>query len=99
VGIIAWIVLGIAVGIIAKTVLGATAKHGVIVMILVGIAGALIGGSVASTLFGSDTTQGFFDLSTWVTAIVGAVILLLIYHAVTTNSSPKTFLRGPRARR
>ncbi|GAB3491452.1 GlsB/YeaQ/YmgE family stress response membrane protein [Amycolatopsis cihanbeyliensis] len=101
-GIIAWMVLGLVAGIVAKLALGAKAKHGVIVTILVGIAGALIGGWVASTLFGVDTTQGFFDLSTWVTATLGAVILLLIYHAITAgrgNSSLKTFLRAPRTRR
>jgi uncharacterized membrane protein YeaQ/YmgE (transglycosylase-associated protein family) len=53
-GIIAWIVLGLAAGIIAKWLLGGRAKHGVIVTILIGVAGALLGGWVASALFGID---------------------------------------------
>ncbi|WP_328611231.1 GlsB/YeaQ/YmgE family stress response membrane protein [Amycolatopsis sp. NBC_00345] len=79
--IIAWIILGLVAGVIAKSLLGRRAKHGVIVTILIGVAGALLGGWVAAQYLGIDATKGFFDLSTWVTAIVGSVVLLLIYHA------------------
>jgi uncharacterized membrane protein YeaQ/YmgE (transglycosylase-associated protein family) len=81
--IIAWIVLGLIAGLIAKALLGGRAKHGVIVTILIGIAGALVGGWVAAKYLGIDATKGFFDLSTWVTAILGSVVLLLVYHAIT----------------
>jgi len=74
--IIAWIVLGLIAGLIAKALLGGRAKHGVIVTILIGIAGALVGGWVAAKYLGIDATQGFFDLSTWVTALAGSVVLL-----------------------
>jgi len=95
--IIAWIVLGLVAGIIAKALLGGRAKHGVIVTILIGVAGALLGGWVAAKYLGIDATQGFFDLSTWVTAIVGSVVLLLIYHAIAGGLL--TSRRGRRLRR
>ncbi len=84
-GFIAWIVLGLIAGVIAKSLLGGRTKHGVIVTILIGIAGALLGGWAASKIFHIETAGGFFDLSTWIIAIIGSVVLLLIYQAVTSG--------------
>lgn len=84
--IIAWIVLGLIAGIIAKSLLGGRAKHGIIVTILIGIAGALLGGWAASEVFNIKVTGGFFDLSTWLIAIVGSFVLLLIYYAIANGS-------------
>jgi uncharacterized membrane protein YeaQ/YmgE (transglycosylase-associated protein family) len=98
VGIIAWIVLGLVAGIIAKSLLGGREKHGIIVTILLGIAGALLAGWGASQFFHIDTNQGFFNLTTWISAIVGSFVLLLIYHAVTTNNNSRRPIRR-RARR
>jgi uncharacterized membrane protein YeaQ/YmgE (transglycosylase-associated protein family) len=94
--IVAWIVLGLIAGVIAKSLLGSRAKHGVIVTILIGIAGALVGGWAASKLFHIDTTGGFFDLSTWIIAIIGSVVLLLIYHTVTSGSRRSSLFRARR---
>ena len=96
-GIIAWIVLGLVAGVIAKSLLGGRAQHGVIVTILIGIAGALLGGWAATKFFHIEATGGFFDLSTWIIAILGSVALLLIYHLITTSSFRPT--RRRRARR
>ncbi len=84
--VVGWIVLGLIAGVIAKSLLGGRAHHGVIVTIVIGIAGALLGGWAASKFFGIDSTGGFFDLSTWLIAIIGSVVLLLIYHAITNAS-------------
>ena len=54
---------------------------------LIGVAGALGGGWVATRLFHVHTLHGFFNLSTWLTAIAGAAVLLLAYHLVTGRSS------------
>lgn len=98
--IIGWIVLGLIAGIIAKALLGSRAKHGVIVTILIGVAGALVGGWAASELFGIAATGGFFDLSTWLIAIVGSVVLLGVYYAITNGSRGSSRRRGVwRARR
>jgi uncharacterized membrane protein YeaQ/YmgE (transglycosylase-associated protein family) len=86
VGIIAWIVLGLVAGIVAQSLLGGRAKkHGIVITMLIGVAGALLGGWPATALFHVDTTKGFFDLSTWITTIVGSVLLLGIFHAVNSG--------------
>ena len=46
------------------------------------MAGALLGGFLAGVLFDADPLDEFFDISTWITAIVGSIILLAIYRAV-----------------
>ena len=81
-----WIVLGLIAGVIAKLLLGGRAQHGIIVTIVIGIAGALLGGWAATKFFGVAATGGFFDLSTWLIAIIGSVVLLLIYHTITSDT-------------
>ena len=76
-GIIAFIVLGLLAGIIAKALLPGDDPGGIIVTTLIGIAGALIGGFLAAALFGAHPLDDFFDISTWITAIVGSIILLI----------------------
>ena len=53
---------------------------------MIGVAGALVGGWVASKLFHIHSLQGFFNPSTWLTAIAGAAVLLLAYHLVSGRS-------------
>ncbi len=89
-GIIAFIILGLLAGIIAKALLPGKDPGGIIVTMLIGVAGALIGGFVAGALFDADPLDEFFDISTWLTAIVGAIILLLIYRAVTGGQHRRT---------
>jgi uncharacterized membrane protein YeaQ/YmgE (transglycosylase-associated protein family) len=81
-GIIAFIILGLLAGLIAKAILPGDDPGGLIVTALIGIAGALIGGFVASAVFDAHPLDEFFDISTWLTAIVGAIVLLLIYRMV-----------------
>jgi uncharacterized membrane protein YeaQ/YmgE (transglycosylase-associated protein family) len=81
-GIIAFIILGLLAGLIAKAILPGDDPGGLIATALIGIAGALIGGFLASALFDAHPLDEFFDISTWLTAIVGAIVLLLIYRMV-----------------
>ena len=81
-GIIAFIILGLLAGIIAKAILPGDDPGGVIVTAIIGVVGALLGGFLASVLFDAHPLDEFFDVSTWATAIIGAIILLLIYRAV-----------------
>lgn len=81
-GIIAFIILGLLAGALAKALLPGDDPGGFIVTALIGVAGALIGGFLAGVLFDADPMDEFFDISTWLTAIVGAIILLLIYRMV-----------------
>ncbi len=82
-GIIAWILLGLIAGAIAKAIMPGDDPGGLIITTIIGIVGALLGGFLAWALFHTHPLQSFFDLSTWVTAIVGSVILLLIYRLAT----------------
>ena len=81
-GIIAFIILGLIAGLIAKAVLPGDDPGGLIVTALIGIAGAILGGFLAQALFDADPMDEFFDISSWLTAIVGAIVLLLIYRLV-----------------
>ncbi|MCF2529251.1 GlsB/YeaQ/YmgE family stress response membrane protein [Yinghuangia soli] len=86
-GIIAWIVLGLAAGIIAKMLVPGQDPGGLIVTALIGMTGALVGGFIAVQVFDVDGTQGFFNLSTWVSAIAGSILLLVAYRAITNRGS------------
>ncbi|MCX5231350.1 GlsB/YeaQ/YmgE family stress response membrane protein [Streptomyces sp. NPDC006553] len=79
-GIIAWILLGLLAGIIAKMLMPGKDPGGIIVTTLIGIAGGLLGGWLGKVIFGVDSIDGFFELSTWIAAIVGALILLAAYR-------------------
>jgi uncharacterized membrane protein YeaQ/YmgE (transglycosylase-associated protein family) len=81
-GIIAFIILGLLAGAIAKAIMPGEDPGGVIVTALIGIVGAILGGFLAQVLFDADPLDEFFDISSWLTAIVGAIILLVIYRLV-----------------
>lgn len=79
-GIISWIILGLVVGIIAKIIMPGKDPGGFIITILLGIAGAIAGGFVSSAIgFGRVTG---FDLRSLIIAVVGSLVLLIIYRAV-----------------
>jgi len=81
-GIIAFIILGLIAGAIAKALLPGDDPGGIIITMIIGVAGALIGGFLAGVLFDADPLDDFFDISTWITAIVGSILLLLIYRMI-----------------
>ena len=70
-GIIGWIVLGLLAGLVAKAVMPGAERLGIVLTTLLGIAGALLGGFLATAFGFGDPIDEFFDLSTWVAAIVG----------------------------
>ena len=73
-GIIAFIILGLLAGLIAKAIMPGNDPGGYIVTAAIGIVGALLGGFLAAALFGADPMDEFFDISTWLTAIIGSII-------------------------
>jgi uncharacterized membrane protein YeaQ/YmgE (transglycosylase-associated protein family) len=83
VGIIVWIVFGLLVGIVAKVLTPGRDPGGFIVTVLLGIAGALVGGFIGRTAgwYGEGDPVGF------VMAVVGSIVLLVLYRLV---------IRGPR---
>jgi uncharacterized membrane protein YeaQ/YmgE (transglycosylase-associated protein family) len=88
--IIAWIVLGLAAGLIANMLIPGRRQQGLILTCVIGIVGALLGGWLATKLFHIRTLHGFFNASTWLTAIAGAAILLLAYHLISGKSSSRS---------
>jgi uncharacterized membrane protein YeaQ/YmgE (transglycosylase-associated protein family) len=79
-GILSWIILGLIVGIIAKVIMPGKDPGGFIITIILGIAGAFIGGFIASRI-GFGTVTGF-DLRSLLIAVGGAVILLIVYRMI-----------------
>ncbi|MFJ5730765.1 GlsB/YeaQ/YmgE family stress response membrane protein [Streptomyces paradoxus] len=84
-GIIAWIIIGLLAGAIAKALMPGKDPGGLIITMLIGIVGGLLGGWLGKVIFGGDSIDGFFDLSTWIAAVVGSLILLALYRVVTGN--------------
>jgi len=85
VGIIAFLILGLLAGIIAKALLPGEDPGGVIVTMLIGVAGALVGGFLAGALFDAHPLDDFFDVSTWLTAIIGSIVLLVVYRLIVSG--------------
>lgn len=77
-GIISWIVFGLIAGILAKLIMPGKDPGGMIITILIGIAGAMVGGFI-STFLGYSDVSGF-DLRSMGLAIGGALILLFGYR-------------------
>ncbi len=80
-GFIGWILLGLIAGAIAKAILPGDDPGGIFVTMLIGIVGAIVGGLIASALNIGELGD-FFDIGTWLIAIVGSLLLLVGYRAV-----------------
>jgi uncharacterized membrane protein YeaQ/YmgE (transglycosylase-associated protein family) len=98
-GIIAWIVLGLGAGLLANMLIPGRRSQGLILTCVIGVAGALLGGWAATKLFHVVTLHGFFNLSTWLTAIAGAAVLLLAYHLVNSRGNTGRTRSRTRTRR
>ncbi len=80
-GIIGFILLGLIAGAIAKAIMPGDDPGGIFVTTLIGIAGAVVGGLIASALDIGDLDE-FFDIGTWLIAIAGSLLLLLAYRLI-----------------
>ncbi|MFK0293632.1 GlsB/YeaQ/YmgE family stress response membrane protein [Streptomyces sp. NPDC090442] len=85
-GIISWIVLGLLAGAIAKFLLPGRDPGGLVGTTLIGIAGSFIGGWLSAKFLHRPIAHHFFDVATWVAAIAGALVLLIIYRLLFGNS-------------
>jgi uncharacterized membrane protein YeaQ/YmgE (transglycosylase-associated protein family) len=83
IAILSWIVFGLVVGIIAKLLMPGTDPGGFIVTVLLGIAGALVGGFLGRAMgfYGPNQAAGYLM------SIVGAIILLALYRMMTKRSA------------
>jgi len=84
--IVAWIVVGLLAGLIANIIFPRPAKGGWFGAMVLGIAGAVVGGFLAAVLIGQDLITGV-NLTTMMISVVGALILLVAYNAI---ARPKT---------
>lgn len=81
--IIAWIVLGLVAGAVARFLVPGRDPMGVPATIALGIVGSFIGGLLGYLIFGKDLTQGALQPSGIVGSIIGAIVALLIYRATS----------------
>jgi uncharacterized membrane protein YeaQ/YmgE (transglycosylase-associated protein family) len=85
VSILAWIVVGLIAGILAKIAMTGPDPGGIILTIVIGIGGAFIGGFIVSRLSGADMTG--FNLSSILVATLGSIILLALYRLVARRAA------------
>jgi uncharacterized membrane protein YeaQ/YmgE (transglycosylase-associated protein family) len=89
-GVIAWIVLGLIAGFIASKLVNRRGE-GVVVDILLGIVGSVVGGWIFHSVGRAGVTG--FNLWSVLVSITGAVVVLLIWHAIRGGSSRANTLR------
>jgi uncharacterized membrane protein YeaQ/YmgE (transglycosylase-associated protein family) len=85
-GILAWIILGLIAGAIAKAIMPGRDPGGFIVTALIGIVGAVIGGFLGNMLFGIGGVSGI-DIRSILISVLGALVLLFIYRMATRRST------------
>ena len=81
-GFFAFLLLGLIAGAIAKAILPGRQAGGWFVTLLLGVVGALLGGWLGSVLFNKPLEE-FWSIQTWLLAVGGSIIVLLIYGALT----------------
>lgn len=81
-----WISFGLFSGAIAKLLIPGRQGGGWLITLLLGVIGAILGGWIGGLIFGGGL-QEFFSLRTWLLAISGSVVVLLVYGAITGRSS------------
>lgn len=85
-GFIAYIILGLFAGLIAKAIMPGKEGGGWISTILLGVVGASIGGWLGNTIFGIGL-ENFWSLQTWALSIVGSLIVLAVWRWLTGKKS------------
>ncbi|MGH3309684.1 MAG: GlsB/YeaQ/YmgE family stress response membrane protein [Streptomyces sp.] len=79
-GILSWLILGLIAGTIAKVLLPGRDPGGLLGTVLIGIAGAFIGGWLSSAFLDRSVDHNFVDPALWVAAIAGSLVLLIAYR-------------------
>ena len=81
-GFLAFIVLGLIAGAIAKAILPGKSGGGWFATLILGVIGAVVGGWLGSLLFDASLEE-FWSLQTWALAVGGAIVVLLIWGLIT----------------
>lgn len=85
-GFLGFILLGLIAGAIAKAIMPGKQGGGWIATLLLGVVGAILGGWLGSVIFNTGLEE-FWDLSTWLLAIAGALVVLFIWGLVTKRTA------------
>jgi uncharacterized membrane protein YeaQ/YmgE (transglycosylase-associated protein family) len=93
------VIFGIAVGMIARRIVPSHVPGGFVMNGAIGLAGALIGAWIASAAFHIHITRHVFSPSTWISAILGAVLLLVIVRSVFRSMTGGRRFHMPRFHR
>ena len=85
-GFVAFIILGLIAGTIARLIIGKGARGGWIATLLLGVVGAVVGGWIADSLFGVSFGD-FWDIRSWLIAVGGALVVLFVWGLVSRIGS------------
>jgi uncharacterized membrane protein YeaQ/YmgE (transglycosylase-associated protein family) len=85
-GILSWIVLGLVVGTVAKILLPGRDPGGALGTVLIGVAGAFLGGWLSAEFLHRPISHNVVDPRLWVAAVAGALVLLILYRIFFGNS-------------
>ena len=85
--IVGWLLFGGLTGWIASKIMGTDAQQGVVLNIVVGIVGAVLGGFLWGMLAHDPESYQFWDLDSWITAVLGASLLLLLVGVISGRKS------------
>lgn len=88
--ILGLILVGLIAGFIARAVIPGKQSLGILMTIVLGIVGSFVGGFLGFLIFGSDPNGGFLQASGIIGSIIGAIIVLAIYVAVTGRSRSRS---------
>ncbi len=83
-GIFSWIILGLIAGFIASKIVNKTGA-GMTMDIALGVVGAIVGGFIASAVFGMSGVTGV-NIWSIIVSVIGAVIVLWVYHKVVART-------------
>ena len=81
-GVLSWIIFGLIAGIIAKLLMPGRDPGGCIVTMLLGVAGAFVGGFIYRLVTGTEVLYFGFDLASFAIAVLGAVVVLVVYRLI-----------------
>jgi uncharacterized membrane protein YeaQ/YmgE (transglycosylase-associated protein family) len=95
--VIALLLMGLLVGVVAKFLVPGRDPGGLVITCILGVAGALLGGFLATEVLNRGGTIGF-NLYTFVVGVVGAVILLLLYHGLRGDLGRRRYRSAPSTR-
>ncbi|MFN8048325.1 MAG: GlsB/YeaQ/YmgE family stress response membrane protein [Ancrocorticia sp.] len=85
-GFFGFLLLGLIAGALAKAILPGEQGGGWFATLILGVVGSVVGGWLGSVLFNAPL-QNFFSIQTWTLAIVGSVVVLLVYGFLTGKRS------------